>query len=128
MKKISIIIVASILLFSCSSDPKKKLVGVWKEHWGIGQETDVTYNDTIKIQLATDGEIILRCTNRSNYVYDKILFDGMELSFIKENTIDPNEKFYVYYKMKLSDNGNWMEGPISNSRKATNYVKWKKIN
>lgn len=52
---------------------------------------------------------------------------ALNLSFRMENTIDPNEKLYVYYKMKLSDDGKWMEGPISNSRNATNYVKWQKI-
>ena len=60
-------------------------------------------------------------------MFDKVIFDGSELSFRKENTSYTNEKFFVYYKMKLSDDGNWMEGPISNSKNQTDYVKWEKI-
>ncbi len=122
-----LLLVVVSLLSSCNSDPKKKLIGEWKEYCGVGQETDVDYSDTYKIQLTADNEIILSCTSRDNYLFDKILFDGNELSFRKENTIDPNEKFYVYYKLKLSKDGEWMEGPISNSRNQTDYVKWKKI-
>ncbi len=127
MRSFAIIILTSVLLLSCNNNPKEKLVGEWKEYWGVGQETNVDYNDISKIQLTTDNEIILKCTDRDNYLFDKILFDGNELSFRKENTIDPNEKFYVYYKLKLSKDGKWLEGPINNSRNETNYVKWEKI-
>lgn len=122
-----LLLVVVSLLSSCNSDPKKKLIGEWKEYWGVGQETGVDYNDTIKIQLTSDNEIILKCTNKQNFLFDKILFDGNELSFRMENTSIPDKKFYVYYKLKLSKDRKWMEGPISNSRNQTNYVKWKKI-
>ncbi len=102
MKKLLLIFIASTFLCSCSKDPKEKIVGEWKEYWGVGQETDVTYSNTYEIQITAEGEIILKC---------KI----------------PNEKFYIYYKMKLSSDGKWMEGPISNSRNQTDYVKWEKI-
>ena len=29
--------------------------------------------------------------------------------------------------MKLSSDGKWMEGPISNSKNQTDFVKWEKI-
>ena len=127
MRKILIFSLTSILLFACTNHPKKKLIGEWKEYWGVGQETDVTYNNIFKVQITTDGEIILKCTTKDNYLFDKVLFDGTELSFRKENTSDPNEKFFVYYKMKLSSDGKWMEGPINNSKNQTNFVKWEKI-
>ena len=54
MRKILIFSLTSLLLFACKNDPNNKLVGEWKEHWGVGVETDVNYNDTFKIQLTTD--------------------------------------------------------------------------
>ena len=127
MNKYIILILTTMLLNSCNNDPKQKLIGEWKEHWGIGQETNVDYSDIIKIQLTTDGNFVMTCLNRNNYLFDKIIFDGNELSFREENTQDPNEKFYVYFKLKLNKEGNWLEGSITNSRGKTADVKWEKI-
>ena len=111
-----------------SIDTKQQLIGEWKEYWGIGVPTDVNYSDIFKIQITTEGEIIIRCLNRNNYLIDRLLFDGKELSFRKENTYNPEDKVFVYYKLKLSDDGNWLEGPITNNKDQSNNVKWKKNN
>ena len=128
MRNFLILLLTTLILSACNNDPKQKLIGEWKEHWGIGQETDVNYNDIIKIQLTTDGNFVMTCMNRNNYFFDKIIFDGIELSFREENTQDPNEKFYVYYKLKLSSDGKWMEGTISNSKGQTDNIKCEKVN
>ncbi len=90
-------------------------------------ETDVDYTDIYKIQLTTEGDIVITCLTRNNYLFDKILFDGNELSYRKENTIDPNEKFYIYGKLKLNSNEKWLEGSVVNSRDKSNNIKWEKI-
>ena len=123
MRKYFVFIFICLILFACNDDPKKQLLGVWKEHWGVGQESDVTYNDTIKIHLSKNDEIILKCINRDYYTFDSVLFDGIELSFRIENTND----FYINYKIKLSDNRKWIEGTAQNSNNETVYVKWEKI-
>jgi len=145
MKKVYILPII-LLLFSCTSnkkgedktvvaqdttvvkvDPKQKLVGEWKEHWGIGMKTNVKSSDTFKIQLNTNRDIVITSTNKKKYAIDQLLFDGKELSFRKQNKFYPKGKFYVYYKLKLNDNYTWMEGPVKNSKKQSDYVQWGKV-
>jgi hypothetical protein len=109
LKKLILIILASILFFAFMDYPKEKLVGLWAEHWGVGVQTDVTYVDTVQIQLSNNGEIEMKCINDQYYLYDKISFNGTELSYRKENASDPNEKFYIYYKLKINCDGNCMD-------------------
>ncbi len=111
-----------------TSNQKQNLVGQWKEHWGVGVETNVNYNDLYKIQLDDAGKISVVCTNKNKYKIDRILFDGQEISFRKQNKAYPSGKFYVYYKLKLHDDLNWMEGPITNTKKQKDYVKWERLN
>lgn len=126
-KKICLLLVVVSFLSSCHSDPKQKLVGNWAEHWGIGTETDINDIDTIQIQLITDGSIVISCVNKKDFQYDKIVFDGNELSYRMENISHPNEKFYVYYKLKVQDNGNWMDGSIENSKNKKVNIKLEKV-
>ena len=44
-----------------------------------------------------------------------------------ENISDPNEKFYVYYKLKLQDNCNWMDGSIENIKNTRSNIKMEKV-
>src|ERR1035437_5682453 len=119
MKNILLLIITGIILNACNNDPKQKLIGEWKEYWGIGEETDVNYNSINKIQLNSDGNFVITRVTGNDYLFDKIVFDGTELSFREENTSDPNEKFFVYYKLKLINDAKWMEGSIINSRGKT---------
>jgi len=114
MKKLLFIFLISILLFSCNKDPKTKLIGEWKEHYGIGMDTNVDYTETYKIQLTTEGDLVITCLTYNNYLFDKILFDGNELSYRQKNTSDPNEKFYMYGKLKLNSTEKWLEGNVVN--------------
>ncbi|RYE21601.1 MAG: hypothetical protein EOP42_25655 [Sphingobacteriaceae bacterium] len=112
---------------AAAADPKQNLVGQWKEHWGIGVETNVNYNDLYKITVDNGGKISINCINKKKYKIDQVLFDGHEISFRKQNKSYPLGRFYVYYKLKLHDDLRWMEGPITNSKKQKDYVKWGKV-
>ena len=146
LRKTSILLLF-LLLFSCTNDkvkegktikedkptivktdPKQELVGEWKEHWGVGMETNVNYSDLYLIKLSKNGDIVITCKNKKNYVIDKLLFDGKELSFRKQNKNYRLGKFYVYYRLKLSDNSNWLGGPVRNNKRENDYVKWEKMN
>jgi len=127
VKKIILIGLVVFSLYSFKDDPKEKLVGTWVEFWGTGDNSSVKYHDTTFIILSANGEIIMKQINNKNYIYDKINFDGTYLYFTLVNTVDPNEIFYVLYKMKLSCDGNCLEGNITNSKNATDQVRWEKI-
>ncbi|MGI4729658.1 MAG: hypothetical protein ACRYGB_13875 [Janthinobacterium lividum] len=110
-----------------SSNSKQNLVGQWKEHWGIGVQTNVNTTDVYQILLSNDGNLSITTSNKKKYKIDQILFDGKELSFRKQNKLYPLGNFYVYYKLKLNHDFNWMEGPITNNKKQKDFVKWEKI-
>jgi hypothetical protein len=134
-----------LLLFSCTNNKteeeqtavvtdttvikinsKQQLVGEWKEHWGVGMETNVKSSDVFKIELTTDENLLITCVNKKRFAIDQVLFDGKELSFRKQNKSYPLGKFYVYYRLALNDNYKWMAGPIKNNKKQSDYVKWEK--
>ena len=121
------LLIVNTLLSSCNSDPKQKLVGKWAEHWGIGTETNVNDIDTLQIQLTTDGSIIISCVNKKYFQYDKIVFDGNELTYRMENTDYEDGEFYVYYKLKVKGTGDWMDGSIVNSKNQTESIKLEKV-
>lgn len=110
------------------ADTKQQLIGNWKEHWGIGMETNVNSSDVYEIKLVSNGNLSVTCPAKKKFAIDQVLFDGQELTFRKQNKSYPKGKFYVYYKLKLHDDYNWMEGPITNNKKQKDYVKWEKIN
>lgn len=109
------------------ADTKQQLIGNWKEHWGIGMETNVNSADVYQIKLVANGNLELTCPAKKKFAIDQVLFDGQELTFRKQNKSYPKGKFYVYYKLKLHDDYNWMEGPITNNKKQKDYVKWEKV-
>jgi hypothetical protein len=134
-----------LLLFSCTNnkikeeqtavvkdttvvkaDPKQQLIGEWREHWGIGRETNVKSTDLFKIAIAEDGKLLITCLNKKRFAIDQVLFDGKELSFRKQNKSYPLGKFFVYYRLTLNDNYAWMAGPVKNNKKQSDYVKWEK--
>ena len=127
MKKVVFIILTTIFICSCNNDPKKKLVGEWKEYYGIGKETDVNDIEIYKIQLTTQGDLIITCLSNNSYLFDRIIFDGNELSYRQENISDPNEKFYIYGKLKLKNNEKWLVGTMENSRNQSDNIKWEKL-
>jgi hypothetical protein len=128
MKHYFLLIVIALAFSSCNNSPKNNFIGVWKQSWDTGQESDDTDNDIFKVQLTTDDSIILKCINYNYYIFDRVHFDGKELSFRVENTDSPEGKFYINYKLKLNEDGKWMDGLVNNSLHDTYHIKWEKIN
>lgn len=133
MKKILIVFLAFQIIASCSSAKKvhssvgdhKRIVGLWTEHWG--EDSDVNYVDTVKIELKKNGDLNLRCINNPNYLYDRIDFSKDKLTFRMENTSDLNERFLIDYSLQLMDGAKLLQGEIVNSRGARVKVSMVKI-
>jgi len=112
---------------NAATNSKQNLTGLWKEHWGVGVQTNVNTTDLYNIEVAGNGKISIISANKKNYKIDQVLFDGQEISFRKQNKSYPLGKFYVYYKLKIHDDFNWMEGPITNNKKQKDFVKWERV-
>jgi hypothetical protein len=89
--------------------------------------TNVNSEDVYQINLALDGKLNVTCPGKKKFAIDQVLFDGKELAFRKQSKSYPKGKFFVYYRLKLHDDYNWMEGPITNNKKQKDYVKWERI-
>lgn len=140
MKKTILILVTGILIMSSwamkkneafkSSDSNKKIIGLWTEHWEndtIHPDLNVSYVDTIKIEVKSNGKISMHCINNKNYLYDEIAFKKDSLAFRMTNTDDPNVRFLIYYSLKLNKEANLFEGGIVNMNGVKNKIKLKKI-
>lgn len=133
IERILLIFLSFQIIASCISAKKShnsigdynRIVGLWTEHWG--QESDVNYVDTIKIELKKNGDLNLRCINNANYLYDRIDFTNDKLTFRMENTSDSNERFLIDYSLQLMDGEKLLQGEIVNSRGARVKVSMVKI-
>lgn len=139
MKKTILFLFISLVLISCASLKtnsdsdalKNEILGLWTEHWGTDlpdSENDVTYVDTIRFELDANNKLQLKCTNRTNYLYDKIKLKGDILTFRMENTAYPGGKFLIYYTLKLTDEKKKFTGKIINSLGKKVNIKLLKLN
>lgn len=92
----------------------QQYVGIWTEHW----EGDVDYVDTLQFKLNSTGQLTISCVNNSNYKYSEIKPKKSSITFVMENTVDPNERFIIQYTLKRTSN-NLIKGKIVNSRGKT---------
>ncbi len=137
MKKNILLVLLICVISSCSlfknsessKIEKNNLVGLWSEHWGtdkLNPETDIDYVDTIKVELNRNGKFVMRCINRSNYIYRNIKSQDNKLSFEMENTEDKNEKFTLQYSFFLL-NKNLYNGEMLNSRGSKASIQLRRI-
>ena len=101
-----------------------KIVGTWAEIWGReGWEANVDYVDTVVVELDLEGKFQMHCTNKPNYVYDKISFDGKHFNFRMENSSGDDDPFYVNYWMIMDKNPDELTGESKNTREDHNFVR-----
>lgn len=130
----SIAVMAFLLALTRSNNTtfgayQPRVVGTWAEIWGKeGWESNVDYIDTIVVDKDDHGELLMYCTNKPNYSYDQISFDGKHFNFRMENTSgDDEDPFYVNYWMAFESNPNKLEGESRNTRNDHNFVRMLRI-
>lgn len=106
------------------------LVGTWTEHWEFQEEDEgkVTYVDTVNI-AKVNQQYTITCINDTSYVYDQISFEKEQLHFRMKNleSSTENDPFYVFYRLKLSNRADRLNGEITNSVQKTTKVNFIKI-
>ena len=103
---------------------KPILVGKWAEKW-IGAHTDVNYVDTLQISIV-NRQINLITIHRS-YIYDNIEFNNRVLKFRMENSSSKDDRFFVYYTLRLNEADDLFQGEIINSKQQTDTVRLEKL-
>lgn len=129
MKKlviISILFLLSVSTFCQTSEAA--LIGTWLEYWyPTGHSGDVTSQNRMQIIIDENGDYQIENLDYEYNVFTEIKYDDGILTFIKENTSDPDERFFIYYTLVLGGQGKMMKGGIVNSVQETNPIKWTKI-
>ncbi|MBA5792641.1 hypothetical protein H1R17_01225 [Flavobacterium sp. xlx-214] len=128
------ILYLSVLTLTISCGVKNKLTpqdlsGIWTEHWVpdiIDPDKSVNYVDTLKL-YTKNNQLNITCINYDMYVYSDIQLKGNQLTFTKENLVDPNERFFVYYTLTVNKKRNECSGGIINSVNEENKVSLKKM-
>lgn len=134
MKKIFLQLLGILLLTSCSTKQNvlrsnsDKILGLWSEHWEpdtLEPENSINYVDTLYV-FKKKNKLFIECTSDTVYRFSEITFSNDILKFTKENIIDPEERFYIYYTMKYSEKDKEFKGSIVNSRDQHNSITFKK--
>ncbi|WP_332023906.1 hypothetical protein [Kaistella sp.] len=115
-----------IFVFFCNSlfsQDIKQFEGKWKEHWGIGNVTDIEYNDVFIIFVDND-KIYINCENYDKYIFRKIVYDGEELSFEILNTTAND---IIPYLLKLSKDKKWLKGTAVSAQGESVNIKWERM-
>lgn len=128
MKNIIYIIFITLGFSSCSFLKQHKqspLNGLWTEHWGKnitnGNESDVSYVDTLEMNFNQTNNVKIKCVNQLNYIYKNSNLNNQHLNFTMENNA-----FFVYYTLtKINDK--LFKGTITNSNENTIEVELRKI-
>lgn len=94
---LTFVLLFALCSFQLHAQTGTNIEGTWKEFWGAPGE--LSYNDIFVI-TKKDSTYTISCTNRDNYEFSKIIFDGEVLSFEILNTIG-NDK--LPYRLLVSD-------------------------
>lgn len=120
--------IAMILFSACSSSKKatsstttyKDISGLYAEYWlenaNNNESSDVDYVDTVKIVYKSNSNTLVSCTNRSDYKYDQISYDGKVLKFRMDNTNHSDDHFYINYTMQVDPSTSKLKGQIINMK------------
>lgn len=132
MKKTILYLSVLTLMISCGVKNKlnpQDLSGIWTEHWEfdtINPDKSVDYVDTLKL-FTKNNQLQITCINNDLYVFSDIQLKGNQLTYTKENLVDPSERFFVYFTLLVNKKRNECNGSIVNSVNEENKVSLKKM-
>jgi hypothetical protein len=102
--------------------PRTAMVGQWEEYWGVGDNSDVTYNDIYDITLDSNDEIQMTVVESPQYKFRNIVFDGRNLSFQLDNN-----GFLIDYALTFGNDLSLLTGIAETSADKRFRIVWAKI-
>lgn len=118
------------VLSACTSarTVQQRFVGSWKETWGVGQETDVKYNDVYVIGLVSGSGLSVACPEKKQYRPQNVEQDGNRLSFRLEIRDDKYATggSHVDYKLNLQRDRRTLEGTATTNEGKQFNIRWDK--
>lgn len=110
-----------LAIFSLSATKPQTLLGKWKEYWGVGQKTDVEYND-IYLVKKKGANYVIQCETHPEQTIENIKYKKGKLTFDLIN----NAKT-IPYVLKMSKNGRELNGTAVSVRGETRKIRWTRL-
>jgi hypothetical protein len=127
---INLLFLLMLGLAACVStrNAKLRLVGQWKETWGVGQKTDVDYQDVYVVALDAGGGLALTCPARQHYQFAALAQSGSQFSFTLEVRDDKYSTgpAQIRYQLKLRPDGRAMDGTATDAEGKKFNIRWDK--
>jgi len=125
--KITFLLLFGLASCAGSRNAKLRFVADWKETWGIGQKTDVDYQDVYTISLE-GGALALNCAARKHYRFEALAQTGNNFVF---TLVVRDDKYSTgpsatNYQLKLNSNGSAMDGTATDKDGKKFKVRWDK--
>lgn len=105
--------------------PASPVIGVWKETFGVGQETDVTYNDVYEITY-DNSTLIMINTGRPYYSASGFKLEDGRFRFTLVNHVYPDHPFTMEYDLVLSPDKKTMTGHALTSKGFNANILWER--
>ena len=135
---LAIVVLAVVALGACASTPKpapplqgrptersapaasplQRFVGTWRETWGVGEETDVDYQDVYVFALA-GATLSASCPEKPSYEFGAVTIDGDRLQVQLVNA-----PVVIDYDMRLAPSGQQLDGTAVTSEAVHRTIRW----
>jgi hypothetical protein len=127
---VNFLVLSLLGLAACAGarNAKLRLVGQWKETWGVGQKTDVDYQDVYVVALDAGGGLALSCPARPHYRFAAVAQRGGQLGFTLEVRDDKYSTgpAQIKYLLKLRPDGQAMDGTATDAEGKKFNIRWDK--
>ncbi|MEO5643950.1 MAG: hypothetical protein ABIQ40_20230 [Bacteroidia bacterium] len=124
MKNQLLLVALFVAIISCSFSGKSKnykFEGKWSETWGVGQKTDVDYNDRYTITKNPEGVSEITCQTNEFYRFIDISIRKNQLTFKIINTSGNDT---LPYSLQISKKGDKMKGTAYSVRGEKTNIEW----
>ncbi len=101
-----------------ASAPLQRFVGTWRETWGVGEETDVDFQDVYIFALA-GGSLSASCPEKESYEFGAVKIDGDRLRVQLVNG-----EVIIDYDMRLAPTGQQFDGTAVTSEDIHRTIRW----
>lgn len=107
-----------------SFSPADKIVGTWKETWGVGQDTDVNYHDIYIININIWNKVQISAPDRKTYKFQNISYENRRLKFELINTTGD---YVMPYDLVLDKGGDKMVGKARSIKGKQVNIEWNRV-
>ena len=96
----------------------QRFVGSWRETWGVGEETDVDFQD-VYVFAIHGGALTASCPEKDSYVFGDVQVDGdrLQVQLVNGSVV-------IDYDMRFAPSGQQFDGKAVTSEDVHRTIRW----